>query len=66
MYLVILRILVIQDKSRILDLGFGENEILGVTGLRNVELSGVDVIHDLMTFPTDFQLVEIKSIFKIL
>ena len=64
MYLVILRRLVIQDKLRILDLGFGENKIPGVTGLGNIELSGVDIVHDLMIFPPAFQLVKIKSIFN--
>jgi SAM-dependent methyltransferase len=36
---------------KILDLGCGDNKVEGAIGLDNVALTGVDIVHDLLSFP---------------
>ena len=36
---------------RILDLGCGDVKVEGATGPDNVALTGVDIVHDLLSFP---------------
>ena len=36
---------------KILDLGCGEKKVNGAIGLDNLQLPGVDVVHELLNFP---------------
>ena len=36
---------------KIIDLGCGENKVIGSIGLDKVKLESVDIVHDLLSFP---------------
>tara|TARA_B100000519_G_scaffold190706_1_gene190436 strand:- start:717 stop:1322 length:606 start_codon:yes stop_codon:yes gene_type:complete len=55
--------LIIPDRLVVLDLGCGENKIPNAIGLDNVALPGVDVVHDLMTFPYPFENQKFDKIY---
>jgi SAM-dependent methyltransferase len=48
---------------RILDLGCGENKVEGATGLDNVALKGVDIVHDLLSFPYPIPVESYETIY---
>ena len=48
---------------KILDLGCGQNKVPGAIGLDNIQLPGVDIVHDLMNFPYPIKSVSMDKIY---
>ena len=48
---------------RILDLGCGYNKVEGAVGLDNIDLSGVDITHDLLKFPYPIENESFEKIY---
>ena len=54
---------------KILDLGCGENKVQGAIGLDNVDINGVDILHDLLRFPyplndNSFDIIYLRNVIE--
>ena len=54
---------------KILDLGCGENKVPGAVGLDNVDINGVDILHDLLRFPyplndNSFDIIYLRNVIE--
>lgn len=47
----------------IVDLGCGEEKVQGAIGVDNVQLNGVDLVHDLLDFPYPFEDASVKEVY---
>lgn len=52
-----------NKQSIILDLGCGKNKVSGAIGIDNVQLDGIDIVHDLRSFPYPFAANSIDKIY---
>lgn len=43
-----------KNNIKVIDLGCGKNKVKGAIGIDNVELEGVDIVHDLTVLPYPF------------
>ena len=43
-----------DNEGKVVDLGCGNNKVVGAIGVDNVLLDGVDIVHDLSVFPYPF------------